>query len=206
MAFENIKEIKSASITESSVYFLDANIWVYVMNSNLDLKNSDKGNPLYTKFFFDIIESQLKPRPRIILNSLLMSEIINTYLRKYAMPDYIYHTYTKKGEYPPANFEYKTNYRPTDHFKTNYKLILDEIKNYHESILLVDDEFSSMKPFQFGKNCPANMDFNDYYYFLLACNLNKKYKPFAFVTNDGDFGVTNFDIYSSAKALLDLKK
>lgn len=205
MAFENIKDIKSVSVKAGYHYFLDANIWIYAMNSIQLSNNADKGNPLYTNFFFKIIESELKPRPRIVLGSLLMSEIINTYLRKYAMPDYLYNTYKKKGLAVPLNFDFKSNYRPTEHFRVNYKMILNEVKAYNESILIVDDAFTSMRPFQFGKNCLSTMDFNDYYYYLLACKLNKELKNFAFVTNDGDFGIKDFEIYTSSIALLDLK-
>ncbi len=205
MAFENIKNIKSVNPKEGNYYLLDTNIWVYAINSILLPQNPDKGNSLYTQFFFNLIDCEAKPRPRIILGSLLMSEIVNTYLKKYAMPEYLFLTYDKKGEKRPPNFDYKAHYRPTDHFKTNYRLILNEIKAYNEVIHLVDDSFNEFKPFQFGKNCPADMDFNDYYYFLMACKLSKTHNQFSFVTNDGDFHVNNFEILTANKALLDLK-
>lgn len=205
MAFENIKDIKTVSPNEGHYYFIDANVWVYALNSLHPSHNPDTGNLNYTNFFFDIIDSHLKPRPRIILSSLLMSEIINTYIKKYAMPEYIYQTYTSKGLSKP-NFDYKTDYRGNLHFNEHYKLILDDIKSYHESIHLVDDNFSANKPFQFGKNHLDGMDFNDYYYFLISKKIKKDFKNFAFVTNDGDFKIEDFEIYTSTKALLDLKK
>lgn len=204
MAFDNIKNISSLKLSTDSLYFLDANVWVYAMNSTYMLHGADKGNPLYTKLFFSIIDSELKPRPKIVLCSLLMSEIINTYLRKMAMPDYIYSTYDQKGIKPPPNFDYKLNYRKTKHFSDNYKIILNDIKSYHESIFIVDDTFSEHKPFQFSQNCPDNMDFNDYYYYLIAKKLNRGKKPFSFITNDGDFAVNDFNIYTSAISLLEL--
>jgi predicted nucleic acid-binding protein len=205
MAFENIKDIAKAKVQSPHYYFLDTNVWVYAMNS-VHLPNvADKGNKRYTDFFFEIVEFENKPRPRIIMCSLLMSEIINTYMKKYAMADFLFLTYTKKGEKAP-HIDYKKDYRSTEHFKTNYKLILNEIKTYHESIEVIDDCFVELKPFQLLKECPTEQDFNDYYYHVLCKKFSKKKANFSFVTNDGDFKITDFEILTSNISLLELNK
>lgn len=209
MPFENIKNLTGTKVKENHYYFLDANVWIYAMNTTCMPNAKDKGNSIYSNFFFEITDSAFKPRPRIIMSSLLMSEIINTYLRKFALPDYIYKTYTSKGGHLPSNFDYKKDYRNkanSDHFAKQYELIRNEIKTYHESIEVVDDSFIELKPFQLLKSCPTSQDFNDYYYYMLCKKLTKKYANFSFVTNDGDFKINDFEILTTSTSLLELNK
>ena len=103
----------SHSRVESIKYFIDANVWIYAMQNQSSLKNWRENK--YADFFFDIIDSNLDPQPKIILPSLLISEIINTYLRQIALSDYK----RDSGIFSSDKFDFKRDYRSTQHYKDN---------------------------------------------------------------------------------------
>lgn len=84
MAFINIIPLRNANV-ESAFYFVDANVWIYSLESFSNLSDLENN---YYQFFYDIVDSNLDPKPKILLPILLISEITNTYLRKIAMPEY----------------------------------------------------------------------------------------------------------------------
>ena len=90
-------------------YFLDANVWIAVLES---LANSTIG--AYERPYIDFVEAvvvlhsyddpkllkKIKNQPKFVMTSLLLSEIINTYLREVAMKNYF-----GKDNYKKYNFK-----------------------------------------------------------------------------------------------------
>jgi hypothetical protein len=195
MAFSNISELKTARIN-SVQYFIDANVWIYSLQGFDDLQ---RWQQRYFDFFYDIVESKRIPEPKIILTSLLLSEIINTYLKQIAIPDYK----LLMGIPFSQEFKFKTDYRPTAHYEESFARIMDDIFSFRSSILFIDDKDIANEN-TLLKNNIGIFDYNDYLYYCLCKELNKKHKVII-VTNDGDFKVNDIEIITSNRELLALK-
>lgn len=153
MSFTNISNLRS-SIVESCSYFLDANIWIYSLQRFEDLANWQAS---YYNFFYDIVDSSLSPKPKIVLPSLLLSEIINTFLKQIALPEYrlLYSI--------PSNVvtNFKKDYRPTQHCKDSFERIMDDIVSIKSSIEFLNDSAIVNEAYLFDKNI-SDFDYNDY--------------------------------------------
>ena len=133
--------------------------------------------------------------------SVLLSEIINTYMHCVAMKEYIYDTY---NGIKPNSFDFKKNYRLTKHYQDNFRVVCDNIKSYHSYIEPLNDDFIDLKPFQILKKCPDSLDFNDYFYYLL-CKKISNTKPVSIITNDQDFKFEEVSIITGSQVLKDLR-
>lgn len=175
---------------------VDANVWIY------SLQNWDDLTPWkdqYYQFFFDIIESKLDPKPRILMPTLLLSEIVNTYLRKFAIPEY-----RMDNAIPPAeNIDFKKDYRPTQHYKDSYEKIMDDIGGLHSSIEYVDDGTIADHTTLCNKSIGI-FDYNDYLYYSLCKELNKA-RRVVLLTNDSDFQIRDIEIITGNRTLLELR-
>ena len=194
MSFSNISNLKVAPV-QSALYFIDANAWIYSMQ-NFD--NLDWWAKYYYDFFYEIIESKLSPKPQIILPSLLISEIINTYLRQIAIPDY-----RLINNIPAAKeIKFKRDYRPTDHYKKSFERLMDDIMSFKSSILFLDDSRIVNDATLLNKNTGI-FDYNDYLYHCLCKELKKEHRVII-VTHDSDFQVNDIEIATMNKTLLSL--
>jgi len=194
MAFQNIKDLRFAK-AKPQKYFIDANVWIYVLDSFSTLSNTENA---YIEFFYSIIEFEGETKPKIIMNSLLLSEIINTYMRQVALNQY---RIEKGGKIDKVDF--KRDYRPTEHYKKFYSSVCDDIKGYRDSIEVVDDNFIGNKPFEILQEKKLNADFNDYYYYLICKNI-KQQSTVSIVTHDGDFKFEDIEIITTNQALKNL--
>ena len=192
MLFNNIYNVKSTPVL-SALYFVDANVWIYVLQDYDTLKWWEK---IYCDLFYDIISSQLTPKPKIILSSLLLSEIINTYLKRISILEY------KLVNNIPHSKEinFKKDYRPTFHYVQSYEKIIYNISNFKSSILFVDDSKIINDEVLLNKNIWL-FDYNDYLYYSLCKEINKTEKVII-VTNDSDFQVNDIEIVTMNKTLL----
>lgn len=195
MPFRNITNLNRASVTSAN-YFVDANVWIYSLQNFDDL---ERWEAKYYHFFFDIIESTLDPQPKIILPTLLISEIVNTYLRKFAIPEYK----LENGILDTIPFDFKRDYRPTQHYTDSFEKIMDDIQSLHASIRLLDDRMvANDQSILFNKSI-GQFDYNDYLYYSLCKELNKSDRVIM-LTNDGDFQVSDFEIITLNRTLLSL--
>lgn len=195
MPFPNITNLRRASVTSAN-YFVDANVWIYSLQKFEDLEHWENS---YYQFFFDIVDSTLDPQPKIILPTLLISEIVNTYLRKFAIPEYK----LENGIADTTPFEFKRDYRPTQHYTDSFEKIMDDIQSLHASIKFYDDRLvANDKSILLNKSI-GQFDYNDYLYYSLCKELNKSERVIM-LTNDGDFQVSDFEIITSNRTLLSL--
>jgi predicted nucleic acid-binding protein len=186
----------SHSRVEPIKYFIDANVWIYAMQNPNSLKHWENK---YANFFFDIIDSDLDPQPKIILPSLLISEIINTYLRQIALSEYK----RDNGISAIDKFDFKRNYRTTQHYKDNLEQICDDILGYKSSIDFVSDDLMVKNP-EIILNVPSsNFDYNDYIYYCMCQNIGAT-TSLAMITNDSDMDVSDIKILTENRTLLAL--
>ena len=192
MGFNNIYNAKHVEI-EPVLYFIDANAWIYTLQNDIDL---DWWEKTYRDLFYDIIYSTLTPKPKIILSSLLLSEIINTYLKRIAVLEY-----RLVNNIPYSQeINFKKDYRPSLHYKQSFERIMHNIANFKSSILFVDDSKIANYATLINKDIGL-FDYNDYLYYCLCKELNKTQKVII-VTNDSDFRVNDIDIVTMNKTLL----
>ena len=196
MPFQNIIPLRRA-VVEPVKYFVDANIWIYSLQKFEDLEPWEDN---YYQFFFDIIDSTLTPKPKILLPTLLLSEIINTYLRKFAIPEY-----RQLNNIPTATvIDFKRDYRPTQHYKDSYEKMMDDISSLHSSIQFVDDRSIAYNRDVLYNKSIGSFDYNDHLYYSLCVELNKS-ERLIMLTNDGDYQVNDFEIITSNRTLLNLR-
>ncbi len=195
MPLPNIYNLYHKPDVQSASYFVDANVWIYSLQNFDDLKPWEDR---YYQFFFDIVDSPLDPRPQILMPTILLSEIINTYLRKFAIPEY-----RLANSIPPAvSTDFKKDYRPTQHYKDSFEKIMDDISGLHAAIKYVDDGYINTRSILLNKSIGI-FDYNDYLYYSLCSELNKSERVIL-LTNDSDFQITDLEIITANKTLLSL--
>lgn len=195
MSHANITNIRLAGV-KSLDYFIDANVWLYAIQGDSLLSNWQKR---YSDFFYNIVDSALDPQPRLLMPTLLFSEILNAYLKQIAVPEFRH--LNGIGQNMP--FNYKKDYRPTQHYKDNYEKVCDDILSLKSSIIFLNDSRLMNQPPDFIQSDVDPFDFNDFFYYLI-CKEHQKKHPTAIVTNDGDFKINDISIITGNQELLAL--
>ena len=195
----NIRNIDHVSLSKKQ-YFFDANLWIIILRPKISPSNTDLK---YLQFFKKFINNP--NHPRIAVTALVLSEVINRCLREITYP-----IFTKKqGVSNPDKSYYKEVYRSSSQFTSDYILLCEDIKTYHNYYDLIPDGLGTeIKQKDILTSPPQSLDFNDNYYNQLALK-----KGLPIVTNDKDFFVEDVEIitYNStllekAKALVEIKK
>lgn len=200
--FLNISDIRTYSV-ESQYYFLDANVWIYAFHDFDSLKNYQQP---YSNLFYDIFDNE-NSTASVIVCSLLISEIINTYMKVIAINKLRLEEY---NGHLPNKFDFKRDYRNKhrNHFEEHFKIIKDDIsalvKNDKKTLILEDKGRELILKKNVIENCPVNFDFNDYYYYALL-KAFKTTGKISIVTNDSDWQIEDLEIITSEKTLLDLR-
>ena len=179
----------------STNYFLDANVWIYALQY-LQSPSTKPWEQMYVDFFDDVINSTLNPNPKILMPSVLASEIINTYLRQVAFEDF-------KRIPGNANASFKRDFRPTQACLLAYEQILDDLHSYRNSIKYISDAPIISNSPSFLSATQLEVDFNDKFYSHLLLELQKN-EPITIVTNDNDFAIENIHILTNNRQLLAL--
>lgn len=196
MPFANIVDLND-SVVQSTCYFADANVWIYSFQREEDLPEWQRP---YSYFFYSIVESELDPLPKILMPTLLFSEILSTYLRQIAMPEYKIENNIDETE----NFNFKKDYRPTSHYRNSYERVCDDISGFRHSLIFVDDKSLLTDPPKFFEPAPDPFDFNDYIYYQICKDYLQK-QPLTILTNDGDFQIEDIPIVTANRTLLRLR-
>lgn len=163
----NVLDIKKYSPKSSDIFFFDNNIWMYLFcplgNYNINKQKS----------FSAFLQSVTSSRGTIFINSLILSEFTNRYLR---MDFEQWKNETKK-----YNADFKNDYVGI----ARYQETVSEIKRNINEILKFchksSDNFNAVNLNKILEHL-SHIDFNDSYYLELANIDNMK-----IVTDDGDF-------------------
>lgn len=166
-----IFDIKKYSPKSSDIFFFDNNVWMYLFCPLASFNISRQRN--YSAFLQSISTS----RSTIVINSLILSEFTNRYLRM----DFE----QWKNENDAFDASYKKDYIGTN----RYQDTVAEIKRNINQILKFCEKFSDNFNAVNLNNILlhlSHIDFNDSYYLELAKLSNLK-----IVTDDADF--INYD-------------
>ncbi|WP_372772373.1 hypothetical protein [Mangrovibacterium sp.] len=197
---------KILSLTECApdsfpCYFFDANVWIALLRYNQTDKKEKRFVP-YIDLFEAIINlntitdpkivKRIKYQPQIAVTSMLVSEIINAYLRNVAMPAFFPNS--KPGE---KNF--KRDYRQFKYsdYDKQLKLIVDDIQAYSFVYKLMCDKFDSLNSIDMLNSLTRDIDFNDLYYQQLM-----EVENVAIVTDDKDFSSCSVNVITANPKLL----
>ncbi|MVM40393.1 hypothetical protein GO730_26605 [Spirosoma sp. HMF3257] len=200
-----IFNIKGYSPEEYPFYFFDANVWIAKLKSSNNL-HLDTFDADYLNLFDAIITLQNHPPairkkikghiPKIVMTSMLLSEIINTYMRKISMRNF-YPT----GPIDPNAFK---NFRKQLAYKKDLLNLISDIQAFDDYVYQVDDDFGNVYKTDILSSLSRKAmdhDFNDYYYYHLFKN-----KGIAIVTRDSDFTFEDQIIVTGHPDLLKLSR
>jgi hypothetical protein len=198
-----IKDISNYDAEQRPYYFFDSNAWISQLK-NTGNKKLDKHEQAYCNLFEAIImlhshkgtkqEKKVKYFPKIVVTSMLLSEIINAYMRNVAMKVF----YKNQGQ-DHRNYKYKEQYRnEIDHQIQQAQLISDFLA-FKDYVELRDDNFNEVDPYTILPNLASAMDFNDFYYYYQFSG-----SGIPIVTHDQDFVFRDIEIITSQTKLLKL--
>lgn len=200
-AFLNIDDINKHTVKDQ-VYFFDANVWLFVLH---EFAPSKAYHRKYSDFFFEVIEDASKSA-KIVVCSLLISEIIGTFMRRVAVPQFEIDHPGVLG-YP---LDFKKDYRKKqrEHHDEYFEVVKDNIKGFlanKDRVLVVNDDFDFHYNNDIISKCPPMFDFNDFYYYQLVKRLSGNMK-ISVVTHDSDWRVEDIHIITAEKGLLSLQR
>ena len=152
--YENIKILANTHYKTYSAYFFDTHIWLAYIESGEG--NISKEYKLYIDFIDKIVEDNLlqgeKP-PKIVMTSLLLSEIMNRYMRDTAMRKHFGKDYRQKN--------FKIDYRPIEYYKQQLSHLLNTFQRFELYFYLLPDNLAELS---FFENLPTfqahDKDFN----------------------------------------------
>lgn len=169
-------------------YLFDSNLWLLILKPNFNLNSKQ----LKYLDFFEKFKNSIH-KPKIIVLAIILSEVINRYLRDVSMK-----RYARKHKEEITQDYFKTKYRLTDDYRIEYELLCDEIKSFHNYCELTSDEFGSTIKFKdLLKSPPKGLDFND----NIICQIAKK-NGYTIVTEDSDFYLEDVEILTLNQTLL----
>lgn len=183
-----------------SHYFFDSNVWIAFLKYNHKNDKEKRFLP-YIDFFEGVVQlnsisdpkalKKVKNIPKIVMTSMLLSEIINTYLRVVAMPSFL--------NCRPGEGNFKNDYRTFIHsdYDKQLKILLDDIQAYSFMYEFLSDSFIELNPMSLINHLNRKVDFNDLYYIKLMEKHN-----IAIVTDDGDFDSHNIEVLTANHNLL----
>ena len=172
-------------VDKSKKYFLDANIWLYLLNPSTERKND------WQKQYIEFVERLLMGNTTIVACPVVFAEVINRYIN-----DVLYQEFIKNTPLPPNKAKgkfFKEDFRPSNTYKNGLDMLYNNLRVFDDNWELPEIEPSLSELFE-----PCySMDFNDHYYILLAQKNN-----LVMVTHDGDMLAENIEILTLNATLL----
>jgi predicted nucleic acid-binding protein len=162
-----IVDITKYSPKSSDIFFFDNNIWMYLF---CPLANYNKYRQ---KHYSSFLQSVNTSKSTIFINSLILSEFTNRYLRM----DFEQWKVAQKK----YDADFKTDYVGTVRYKDTVSEIKWNINKIMKLCEKASDNFNAIN-LDLIFNHFSNIDFNDSYYLELA-----KFSKWKIVTDDKDF-------------------
>jgi predicted nucleic acid-binding protein len=191
-----IEDIKKHKVVEGGKYLFDANIWLAILDTNF----SKSYMPPYEALFEDIITHKTVKSAKVVMPSLLLSEILNRY-----MNDIFYKEFCKLNPVSTGmtkHEHYKHVYRTSPVYSQDLAMACSGIRTFsaNNGLSFLSDNLDNFTFKQLTKNIPVFLDINDHLYAQIA-----KAQGLIIVTNDGDFRVEDVTVVTGNPALLKLK-
>ena len=191
-----IEDINKYEAVEGGKYLFDANIWLAILDTNF----SNYYMRPYEALFEDIVTQKTIRTARVVMPSLLLSEVLNRY-----MHDIFYKEFCRKN--PPSagmvkHQHYKQVYRPSTEYGKDLAMACGGIGAFTQNngISFLSDNLDKFTFKEIIKNIPRALDINDHLFAKIA-----KAQGLIIVTNDGDFRVDDVTVVTGNPALLKLK-
>lgn len=163
----NVHDVNTYTAKFTESYFLDTNIWIYIFCPLANNRRHEQR--VYSNFYKSLIQS----RGGIFVNSLVLSEFANAYLR-------IDFNLWKK-DIQNYTADYKRDFVGSARFNETVVDVKQAIQSILSKSERMTDDFNSINLdglfAEFG-----SCDFNDAYYLVLASS-----KGWKIVTHDADF-------------------
>lgn len=174
-----VEDIRNFIAHSGDEFFFDTNIWFFLFGPIANYQRSKQ--KVYSNFLRNIQSS----RATIIINSMVISEYINTCLRI----NFNVWERTEKPipQYPYTKIDFKRDYRGTKHCKDALKDIKFQVEDILRLTEKSPDDFNAIDIASLVENTAS--DFNDSYH-VEFCKLNN----FKIVTDDKDIIETKTDI------------
>lgn len=189
-----IEKITDVDPSDYPFYLLDSNVWIATLKSfNIGENALESKDRAYCNFVDAIISlneqndpkalKKIKNQPKFIIINLLLSEVINAYLRNVAMRMY----FGGGREYRTYNF--KNDYRdnPSTNYNERKESLIDDFMSHSDYFEFWDDDFRKIIDADLLRQLPANTDYNDYYFYKFAVKQN-----IPVVSDDADFAIPEF--------------
>lgn len=190
MSFQ-IRDIRTVKPAPGRLYFLDANVWLYIM-----AETPPQYAQPYIKFWNQLTESSDGEFPVVVVTSLLLAETLNAHLQAG------FKLYKQEQEQAGNNVKgwtFKDNYRGTHHFRQQRDTFTYQLIAYQGYISIVSDSVDEVDVWQMLDRIPAIADFNDFYYVRFC-----RHHQYTIVTNDKDFKFEGVPILTANRHLLAL--
>lgn len=197
----NYIDIRKTSPQKGKSYFLDANVWLMLIQGKEKIKPYERA---YIDFFEKLIklieESKKEDKPKIIVNSLLISETFNAFLRAE------FKAYKESEKHRPSNkksnqeidkLSFKKDFRPLTEYTEAREDFTANMMAYWEYITWLKEEEAKVDLYYLIENLSGNIDFNDFYYYEVCLE-----NDYFLVTNDGDFQVDGISILTCNNQIL----
>ncbi|MBR9859985.1 hypothetical protein GYB22_04425 [bacterium] len=180
---------------ESKYYFFDANVWLYALQGDdIALERWEEN---YSDFLYSVVESDLDPKPKILMPAILYSEILNVYLKKIK-----YNERLAELGMTSQDYQYKRDFRGSAQYNESIENLYDDISAISDSILFVGDDIllNNNDPLYFEPGF-GSFDFADYFYSKLCHEISNNH-DLSIVTNDGDFDQCPVHIITSNRNII----
>lgn len=199
MAYD-VKFIKEIS---HSLYLFDTSLWLKILKP--PFTTLSKTDQRYLEFFEKFKNDPKKPK--VAMTTLILSEIINRWVRDYGMLRYLDENPDEAKKYV-AGTDYfrktyfKIYYRPSNHYKQTLNSICEDLQNFESLTECIHDEFGCEIMLQGALSMLSDkLDFNDNYFVQLA-----KAKNIPIVSHDKDFFVEDVTVLTFNQDLIDKAK
>lgn len=191
-----IEDVKKYRPVEGGKYLFDANIWLAI----LDLNFSKPYMAAYEDLFDDIITQRSARGTKVVIPSLLLSEVLNRYMNDIFYKEFCYKNPISAGM--QKHEHYKHVYRVHADYSHDLSVACDSVRQYSKSngLTFLSDNLDKFTFKQLIKNIPTFLDINDHMYAEIA-----RAQGITVVTNDGDFKVEGITVVTGNPGLLKLK-
>jgi hypothetical protein len=136
------------------------------------------------RFLDEVLEFKGDNPPKIIVNSLLISELFNACFNRE------FHQYREMfGEIS------KKDFRMTESYEVFVENINADLESYEDSIEYINNE--EINPMKVLQDMPLQVNYCDYYYYELSLEEN-----LTIVTDDHDFLLPSVPILTASRSLL----
>lgn len=179
------------------LYFFDANVWLLILDPPLPLNHLQQA---YIDFWGQLVNTYDGSRKLVAVNTVLISEVLNTYLRiRFSSYKDELVALGKETRKEVSKFDFKRDYRTSKSYEGSLISFQDDMSSYNSYIEAFDDKAQEIGLLNLLSTMPTGADFNDLYYYEFC----KRYQ-FPIVTHDGDFNYTDHQILTCNPKLLGL--